>query len=264
MRRLIALTLILVFGCLAPAAADEKPKAEGSASTTPDGVRVTVVVSGGVAVVGSVQGGDSESHSGCVWRVELAPSLEDARYGLDVPPMPDPGARFALLFCGAILMRPIWIASADFIDLDAVAAAEAQRFVQDVLMPMVSIGVNPDSSGLVGLRSWFWIDGFTGSVQAPPINVFGMTIDVRMTSRSVTWDFGDGETLEGDLGRAYPAESSVQHAHRRSGGYRIAAAIHLVPEYQVNGGGWIPLPELTPAATTDLPVQEREPVLTNG
>jgi hypothetical protein len=252
---------VLAIAGVGPALADDE-QTDAHAGTTADGVRVTVVAAGGSVSVGSVQGGDSGSQSGCVWTVNLAPGLDEARYGLEVPPMPDPGARFALLYCNGSFMRPIWIASADFVDLDAVAAAEAQRYVQDVLMPVVSIGVNPDSSGLVGLRSWFWIEGFTGSVQAPPINVFGMTIDVRMTSRSVTWDFGDGETLEGDLGRAYPVESSVQHAHRRSGDYRIGAVIHLVPEYQVNGGGWIPLPELAPTATTDLPVQEREPVLT--
>jgi hypothetical protein len=35
-----------------------------------------------------------------------------------------------------------------------------------------------------------------------------------------------------------------------------------VPEYRVDGGPWITLPNLTPTATTDLEVEEREPVVT--
>jgi hypothetical protein len=148
------------------------------------------------------------------------------------------------------------------LDVDAIATAEIERYLQDVLMPAVTIGINPDAKGLAGLRSWFWIEGFSGSVQAPTINVFGLSIDVRMASDSVTWAFGDGTTLEGDLGRAYPAESTVRHAHRDSGTYTIDATIHLVPEYRVDGGPWITLPNLTPTATTTLEVEEREPVIT--
>lgn len=164
--------------------------------------------------------------------------------------------------CNGSVVRGVWIAPGDILDVDAVASAEIERYLQDVVMPAVTIGINPDAKGLAGLRSWFWIEGFSGSVQAPTINVFGLAIDVRMTSDSVTWEFGDGASLEGDLGLAYPAESTVQHAHRDSGSYTIGATIHLVPEYRVDGGPWITLPNLTPTATTTLEVEEREPVIT--
>src|SRR5690606_20208194 len=128
-------------------------------------------------------------------------------------------------------------------DLDEAARVEAERYVRDVLMPAVSIGVNPVAKGLVGLRSWFWIEGFDGTVTAPPISAFGMTIDVRMSTGSVTWDFGDGTVEPGDLGRAYPAESTVQHAHQSGGTYTVAATLDLVPQYRVDGGAWIMLPD---------------------
>ena len=191
----------------------------------------------------------------------FAPGLEDAPYGTSAGTKPESRARFAILLCNGSVVRGVWIAPADIVDVDALASAEIERYVQDVLMPDVTIGVNPDAKGLAGLRSWFWIEGFAGSVQAPPINVFGLTIDVRMASDDVTWDFGDGSTLEGDLGQAYPAESSVQHAHRDAGAYVIGATIHLVPEYRVDGGPWITLPDLAPTATTDLEVEERQPVV---
>jgi hypothetical protein len=245
-----------------PALADGKDKSGVKAGTTADAVRVTVIRMGGAYSVGSVGGGGSGTQQSCTWTVLFAPGLEDAPYGTAVGPKPDPDAQFALLLCNGGILRGIWIAPADVLDVDAVALAEIERFVTDVLMPAVTIGINPDAKGLAGLRSWFWIEGFDGVVQAPTINVFGLAIDVRMTSDHVTWDFGDGASLEGDLGRAYPAESTVQHAHRDSGAYVISATIHLVPEYRVDGGPWITLPNLKPTATTDLEVEEREPVVT--
>jgi hypothetical protein len=170
----------------------------------------------------------------------------------------------ALLLCNGSVVRVIWVAPADIVDLDALARDEAQRYVEDVLVPNVAIGVNPAARGLVGLRSWFWIEGFGGSVTAPPITAFGLTIDVRMSSGTITWDFGDGVVEAGDLGRAYPAESTVQHAHQHRGSFPITATIDLVPEYRVDGGPWLTLPGLQATATAQHDVEERQAVLTHG
>lgn len=146
-------------------------------------------------------------------------------------------------------------------EVGAVAAAEAGRYVEEVLAPQVVIGANPAAQGLVGLPSWFWIEGWSGSVQAAPISAYGLTIDVRMSSGSVAWDFGDGRSMGGDLGRPYPAESSVRHAYQGPGTFTVTAAIALTAEYRVDGGAWIALPRLTASATTQHPVQERQAVL---
>jgi hypothetical protein len=129
---------------------------------------------------------------------------------------------------------------------------------------VVGIGVNPAAKGLVGLRSWFWVEGFSGQVTAPAISAFGLSIEVRMSSGGVDWDFGDGTELRGDLGRAYPAESTVQHAHQRDGEFTIRAAIDLVPEYRVNGGPWLTLPNLTATATAVHEVEQRQAVVTSS
>jgi hypothetical protein len=259
----VLLILVMLLMLPTPALADGKEKSSVHAGTTPDAVRVTVVRMGGLYSVGSVSGGGSGAQRTCNWSVLFTPGLADAPYGTIVGPKPEPDAQFALLLCNGGITRGIWIAPSDILDVDAVALTEIERYVTDVLMPAVTIGVNPDAKGLAGLRSWFWIEGFTGVVQAPTIDVFGLAIDVRMTSDSVTWDFGDGSSLEGDLGRAYPAESTVQHAHRNSGPYVIDATIHLVPEYRVDGGPWITLPNLASSATTAFEVEEREPVITD-
>ncbi len=262
---MLALVVASLLGVTSTAFADEigsDGAAVVGAETTPEAVRVTIIRMGGMSTVGAVSGSGTR-HQGCSWSIIFAPELVDVPYGTSAGPKPSDDHRFAMLMCNGSTFRGVWIAPSDILDVDALASAEIERYLQDVLMPAVTIGINPDAKGLAGLRSWFWIEGFSGSVQAPPINVFGLTIDVRMASDSVTWEFGDGDSLEGDLGRAYPAESTVQHAHQDSGTYAIGATIHLVPEYRVDGGPWITLPNLTPTASTTLEVEEREPVLTD-
>jgi hypothetical protein len=234
---------------------------DGNVETIPDAVRVTLVKSGGEHVVSSVRGGGT-GQRGCSWSVVFVDSLDDATYGTHLDDKPDPDARLALLLCNGTIVQPIWIAPTDVVDLDAAARDAAQRYIEDVLVPVVRIGVNPAARGLVGLPSWFWIDGFDGQVAAPPISVFGLTIDVRMSSGTVSWDFGDGTVETGDLGRAYPEESTVQHVHQHDGTFTITASIDLVPEYRVDGGPWITLPDLQAIATATHQVEERQAVVT--
>lgn len=246
----------------ATATADET-SVVGDAQTVGDAVRVTVVKQGGRLLVGEVRGDSSADTGGCRWTLTFLPQLGDVPvFGPNAGEKPHPGARLALLLCDGVTVRPVWVAPEDVIDLDAAARAEAQRYVEEVLRPAVSIGANPAAEGLVGLRSWFWIEGFSGQVTAPPITAFGMTIEVQMASGAVSWDFGDGTVETGDLGRAYPEESTVQHAHQRAGTYTVTASIELVPEYRVDGGPWLTLPPLAAVASIDHPVEERQAVVT--
>jgi hypothetical protein len=263
MKRLAATLLALWPLVVGDTAMADSSDSDGSAAveTIPDAVRVTVVRSGGQDRVTAVTGGGG-GREGCSWSLVYVPALEDAPYGMDPGPQPHPEARFALLLCDGAIVGPIWVAPSDVVDLDALARDAAQRYVEDVLVPAVRIGVNPGAQGLVGLPSWFWVEGFAGQVTAPPISAFGLTIDVRMSTASVTWDFGDGTVERGDLGRAYPEESSVQHPYQRHGTYTVAAAIDLVPEYRVDGGPWLVLPNLSVAATAQPEVQQRQAVVT--
>ncbi len=259
--RLAALVLLVLVTLASPVRADDEV-VDGTAETVDNLVRVTLVRAGGGDTVQAVHGGGT--HPGCAWSVLFAPELADAPYGTSPGPKPDPDARFALLLCNGDIVRAIWVSPRDVLDVDAAALDEAARYVREVLTPAVSIGVNPATKGLVGLRSWYWVDGFSGRVAAPPITAFGLTVEVRLSTRSVTWDFGDGEAVAGDLGRPYPEESTVQHAHRRAGTYRIAAAIALVTEYRIDGGPWLTLPDLTALATAIQDVEQRQPVVTDA
>ncbi|MGQ0830781.1 MAG: hypothetical protein ACT4OV_03800 [Microthrixaceae bacterium] len=262
MRWLVCIAALIVATATPVRAEEGDYNSVGSAETVDNVVRVTLVRSGGEYTVQEVRGGGSGQ--GCTWSVLFAPELEDAPYGTSPGPKPHPDARFALLLCNGDIVRAIWVAPSDIVDVDAAALDEAERYVREVLTPAVSIGVNPSAKGLVGLRSWFWVDGFSGSVTAPPISAFGLTIDVRLSTSSVRWDFGDGTVETGDLGRAYPEESTVQHAHERTGTYAITATITLVPEYRIDGGPWLTLPNLSALAATTHQVEQRQAVVTDA
>lgn len=262
MKRLVAVVLLVATLGASNALADDRTPV-GEAETVDNLVRVTLLKASGQYSVQSVQG-PSAARVGCRWTVLFTPDLADVPYGTSAGPQPDPEARFALLLCNGDIVRAIWVAPRDVLDVDAAIVIEAERYVREVLTPAVSIGVNPSANGLAGLRSWFWVDGFSGSVAVPPITAFGLTIDVRLTLGAVTWAFGDGTTVHGDLGRAYPQESTVRHAYRDAGSYAVTAAISLVPEYRVAGGPWLTLPDLTATATTMHRVEQREPVVTDA
>ena len=116
----------------------------------------------------------------------------------------------------------------------------------------------------MGLPSWFWVEGFDGSITAAPINVFGVTIDVRMTSASVTWDFGDGTTEDGDLGIAYPAESSVQHTYATDGAFDVSATHRPGARVPHRRRRWITLANLEAQAEAEHAVEERQAVITSS
>jgi hypothetical protein len=247
-----------------PVALAEDRDVTQETKTVTDAVRVTLTKVGGEHVVNGVSGGSAGARQGCRWTLTFLPGLDDVTYGSSAGPKTHPDAQLALLLCDGLVVQPIWVAPDDVVDLDAAARSEAQRYVEDVLEPGMDVGVNPAAAGLVGLDSWFWVEGFSGQVAAPPISAFGVTIEVRMSAAAVSWDFGDGTVEAGDLGRAYPEESTVRHVHQRDGEYTITATVELAAEYRVDGGAWLALPGLEATASTAHPVQEREAVVTRA
>ena len=118
--------------------------------------------------------------------------------------------------------------------------------IDSVGPPPSTIRFNPESRGLVGIESWFWVEGYDG---APIVQTFvhpefipPITVTIELTYQNTVWNFGDGSTATADLGRAYPAESSVRHAYDRDSGstpYTVTATLTFGARYSVNGGAWI-------------------------
>ena len=107
--------------------------------------------------------------------------------------------------------------------------------------PSLQVGINP-GTGLTGLASWFWL---SGNPQMPDATASAgpLTVTVHASLIDVVWDFGDGSGVSSgaDLGRAYPAQSSIQHVYQtdtfgRPSGYSCSALVRYRVTYSVNGG----------------------------
>lgn len=159
-------------------------------------------------------------------------------------------------------------------------------------LPNIRVRMNP-SLGLVAVPGWFWIDGYDGrpfglsqAVDVPPAvsadvpfsvvpasdprrQGTSFTVDVRIWARTYEWSFGDGASLvTRSLGRAYPAESEIQHTYRHSSlpfrdGFPVRVTVEYAADYQENGGASQPLPSIRrPYESGGYRVQEAQAVLT--
>jgi hypothetical protein len=130
--------------------------------------------------------------------------------------------------------------------------------------PQLKIGVNPESSGLTGLPSWFWISGDPRVADATA-SVPGLDVVVHAQLTAAIWNFGDGRQLDSglDLGQPYPIASTVQHLYETDSGaatgYTVVCVLHYLVSYAVNGGGLQPLGEWLPTYTQSYTVKQLQP-----
>lgn len=159
-------------------------------------------------------------------------------------------------------------------------------------LPDIRVRMNP-SLGLVAVPGWFWIEGYDGrpfglsrTVDVPPAigaNVpfsqvpagdprrqgTSFTVEVRIWAGTYEWSFGDGGGLvTRSLGRAYPAESDIQHTYRHSSlrfrdGFPVRVTVEYAADYRENGGSPQTLPSIRrPYDSGGYRVQEAQAVLT--
>jgi hypothetical protein len=132
--------------------------------------------------------------------------------------------------------------------------------------PLVSsaIQVNPDSKGLTGLTSWFWLSNETTTLPPLTLTVAGYTITAMASIQSYTWLFGTG-----DQAPAYSPGSSAHPAaiynYQSVGAYRVTVIAHYVGSYTISGHGLasqtVPLQVDVTMGTLSYPVQEARSVL---
>jgi hypothetical protein len=133
-------------------------------------------------------------------------------------------------------------------------------------IPDVTIAVNPER-GLVGVDSWFWIEGYDGEPITESTDAFGSRVDVEARVQRYEWSFGDGTTMKTESpGRPYPERSDVRHIYERSSlgherGYPVEVGFFFSVRYRVDGGGWIDLPGIERVAEARYPVRESQAVI---
>lgn len=100
-------------------------------------------------------------------------------------------------------------------DADTEARDLARDYVERVLAPEVAIGTSPSENLLVGLPTWFWLDGWDGATRTTTVAApWGDALDLHLTVDQITWDYGDGSpTHTGGPGQAYPVESDIRHTY---------------------------------------------------
>ncbi len=129
--------------------------------------------------------------------------------------------------------------------------------------PDLLVSANP-ASGLTGLASWFWCAGNATMADASA-SAGPLTVTVHATLTDVTWRFGDGTAIAGDLGRAFPTPSDIQHVYETDSahleqGYQLIASVRWRVSFSVNGGPFSDLGIKTMDYTRTYLVEQLQPV----
>lgn len=142
----------------------------------------------------------------------------------------------------------------------------AMNLRERIPIPSVTIKINPER-GLVGVESWFWIEGYDGEPITESTDAFGGRVDVEARVQRYEWSFGDGKGMKTENpGRPYPERSDVRHMYERSSlghdrGYPVEVGFFFSVRYRVDGGGWIDLPGIERVAEARYPVRESQAVI---
>jgi hypothetical protein len=172
-----------------------------------------------------------------------------------------------LLWCGDEMRGLVWLdmsggEPAPPLDPETIA----MHLRDEIPVPNAEIRINP-TRGLVGVDSWFWIDGYNGSPILESTNAFGQRVEVEARVARYEWSFGDGDRLVAEtVGRSYPHRSQIRHIYERSSaglasGYQVEVSFSFSVRYRIDGGGWIELPGISRVAATAYPVRESQSVI---
>jgi hypothetical protein len=148
-----------------------------------------------------------------------------------------------VVWCGTVT-HLYWLGARNF---DDAAAPMADQLIRRLTVNNSNVGVRPETRGVTGIPSMFWVEGYGAQPLSATESAFGLTVTVNIQLVSVEWDFGDSTPIvQGWLGEAWPQRSSVRHTYRNSSGgapFRVTATLLFQPTYTVNG---TPGPALAP------------------
>jgi len=171
-----------------------------------------------------------------------------------------------LLWCGDEMRGLIWLDTSE----DPATALDpetiAMHIRDEIPVPSVEIGINP-GRGLVGVESWFWLEGYDGSLIEDSTDAFGQLVEIEARVKRYEWSFGDGSTVGATTpGRPYPERSEIRHIYQRSSvglpsGYHVEITFVFDVRYRVDGGGWMEIPGITRVAETSYRVRESQAVI---
>jgi hypothetical protein len=170
----------------------------------------------------------------------------------------------------------VWVDACAFVSLpmcpastDRADPAVLAREVRDRLpVPRLLISSNPER-GLVGLKSWFWLET-GGNPLSDSLSRFGERVDVVARPQTYQWDFGDGhKKITTSPGQPYPRRSPVTHIYQRSSagytkGYTVSVTTIFEVRWRTNGGEWRVLPGISRTSERFYRVAESQTVNEGG
>jgi hypothetical protein len=229
---LTAAVLLLVL--LADEAGAVRRGTDATANTDGDGVNITFTRLEGGSAVGRSAGG------GCEWHaVQYNAAGSDGQLPADaIGERPGPDYQLYVIWCGnRTYLR--WLGPRDFTDSAVLPLVD--ELVRRVSVQPAGMNIRPDSRGVTGIPSLFWIEGYGNAPLTASESAFGLTVNVTVALTGVEWNFGDGTpVVTAGLGEAWPERSSVRHTYRMVSGddpFEVAATLILQPSFDVNGAG---------------------------
>jgi len=132
--------------------------------------------------------------------------------------------------------------------------------------PLVSSGieVNPQTLGLTGLASWFWLSNPTTSLPPLTVSIAGYSVTASASIASYTWTFGDGDSATA-YGPGSSSAPAAVYTYQQKGSYQVSVIAHYVGSYTFVGNGLspqtVPLNVDVTMGTLTYGVQEARSVL---
>jgi hypothetical protein len=212
-------------------------RSQADARTSGQGVDVVFTRTGDGQATGHQRGGTSS----CEWHATEFNSTTSV--GDSLPPFfgesPGDGYVLYVIWCGDQYMRTRWLGPRDFTDSAVLPIVD--ELVRRVSVQPAGMNIRPDSRGVTGIPSLFWIEGYGNAPLTASESAFGLTVNVTVALTGVEWDFGDGTpVMSAGLGEAWPERSSVRHTYRMVSGdepFEVVATLILQPSFDVNGAG---------------------------
>lgn len=234
--RAAGIALVLVLACTASAGASDR--------------HVTAEVGGGGVDLVFTRSSDgtarSDGSSGsCDWHAIPAGSVQEFTEVPSAPVNPRAGEDDELYVVWSSCdgsPRYAWLGASNFVDPTGPILEE---ILDRVAVRPALVDVRPDSRGITGIESLFWLQGPGTQQFSETVSAFGIDVTVTVGLAGVEWDFGDGTPIvRAGLGEAWPAHSSVRHGYTHASGdtpYVVTARLVFQPTYTVNGIPGAPL-----------------------
>lgn len=155
--------------------------------------------------------------------------------------------------------------------VDLVEVAHQARASLELDEPRVSMSPSADGPVLVHVPVWIWIDQDEWSLQSASASVPGGEVTVTAAPSSVSWQMGDGTTVDCDgPGTAFdasahdPEESSPDcgHTYTSTGQVEVSAQITWETSWESDDGEGGSLPSLTTETSQQVEVIESSGVVT--